>query len=109
MSVPPIHTGVWLGETIVVVKEVPLLEAPICIVIDPPLLPVSVMSGPFMMVITVPVLASMSKRAGEYGYPRLARITLPVDARDPSGFRITVPPDTPWKKAPKIIPCAGFA
>jgi hypothetical protein len=109
VSVPPIHTSVRPGDAIVVVKWEPVLAAPICNPIEPPLLPVSVTSGPFIIEITVPRLASISKRAGEKGYPRLANTRLPVDERDPSGYMITVPPEEPWKKAPKISPCAGLA
>jgi hypothetical protein len=48
-------------------KGDPVLEAPNCKTIDPPLLPVNSTLGPFKILTTVPGLASISKIAGENG------------------------------------------
>ncbi|MFT3936998.1 MAG: hypothetical protein QM726_25455 [Chitinophagaceae bacterium] len=61
VSVPPILTCVLEGGVTDVTNEAPVLAAPRCRLMLPPLLPVSVISGPFKIEIAVPALASISK------------------------------------------------
>jgi hypothetical protein len=108
VSVPPIFTEVYPGGDADVMNGTVGLDEPMCMVIDPPLLPVSVTSGPFIMEISVPGLATISKLAAPYTKPRLANTTPPVDDREPSGRIVTVPPVLPTKKAPNLRPCEGL-
>src|SRR5437868_13616233 len=63
VNVPPIFTLVVAGGETVVLKGEPGSELPICSVILPPLLPVKVASGPFVMDINDPGAASTSNCA----------------------------------------------
>ena len=108
VSVPPIFIEVYAGGVADVIKGTTGLDVPMCIVIEPPPLPVSVASGPFIIETRVPGLATSSKLAAPYTKPRLANTTPPVDDREPSGKIVTVPPVLPTKKAPNLSPCEGL-
>ncbi len=63
VSVPPILICVRAGGAFVLLNGDAGYELPICKLIEPPLLPVSVASGPFSIEIIAPGGASISKMA----------------------------------------------
>lgn len=69
VSVPPILIMVREGDVAVAINGLGGSALPIVRLIVPPLLPVSVTSGPFKIVINVPGSASTSKIAGENENP----------------------------------------
>lgn len=78
-------------------------DPPICINIEPPLLPVSVASDPFKIETMEPIGASISKIALKYDVPKLSGTTLPVTERVPLVETMIVPPVLLVEKAPKLI------
>ena len=66
-----------------------------CKDIEPPLLPVSVASGPFKIVMIVPTGLTISKIALKYCMPKFNAITSPVEERLPSEVMLIVPPVLP--------------
>ncbi len=63
LSVPPIFTDVYAGDTAVVINGEDGKEVPICSVIVPPLLPVKITSGTLSIETSVPGFARISKLA----------------------------------------------
>ena len=103
VNVPPTCTCVFAGCGSTIANGDTGLEFPIFRDIDPPLLPVSVASGPLIMERIIPSGAFISKIAWKGKTPTLSGTTVPVTDLFPLLAIVTVPPLAPWVNDPKLI------
>src|SRR5664279_3953239 len=101
-------TGVRVGEEMRVTYGEGGSDPPICMVMEPPLLPVKTASDPFVIVTMEPKGASISKMDWKYRVARFNATTLPVTDRVPVFDILIVPPEIPLVKAPKLRFCTGY-